>query len=299
MTTRLEALLASAERMAGGDVDHRAEISPAHDEVDALALALNVIVGELSFAAGRVAQAKEEAELRSAQLAAAQSDLVVKERLATLGQLAGGVAHQIRNPLAAIMNATFVLKRHLPLERHAHVDDAVRVIHEEIRHADAIIAGLLDYARVRVPVRRPTAISELVDRVVAATVVAPSIEVERLIAADLPLVDVDPDQLREVLTNLVRNAVEAMADAPDARGRLVIDASIDGEVLRIAVTDDGKGIAPEIARHLFEPLRSTKPFGVGLGLVTAQAFVEAHGGRIVSIPVARGACFELRLPYRR
>lgn len=295
MTARLETLLAAAERMAGGDVDHRAEISAAHDEIDALALALNVIVGELSFAAARVAQAREEAELRSAQLAAAQSDLVVKERLATLGQLAGGVAHQIRNPLAAIMNATFVIKRHLPLERHAHVDDAVRVIHEEIRHADAIIAGLLDYARVRAPVRRPTAIGELIDRVLAATLVTPSIALERRIADDLPLFEVDPDHLREVLTNVIRNAVEAMPDG----GRLRIDADVDGEALRIAVTDDGKGIAPEIAEHLFEPLRSTKPAGVGLGLVTARAFVEAHGGRIASVPIGRGARFEIRLPRPR
>ena len=68
---------------------------------------------------------------------------------------------------------------------------------------------------------------------------------------------------------------------------------------RIAVTDDGKGIAPEIAAHLFEPLRSSKPVGVGLGLVTARAFVEAHGGRIASVPVERGARFEIRLPRER
>lgn len=295
MNARLEALLASAERMAGGDVDHRVGISAAHDELDALALALNVIVGELSFAAARVAQAKEEAELRSAELAAAQSDLVVKERLATLGQLAGGVAHQIRNPLAAIMNATFVLNRHLPTDRHPHVDDAVRVIHEEIRHANAIIAALLDYARVRAPLRRPTAIGELIERVLAATPIAASIAVERRVADDLPLFDVDPDHLREVVTNVVRNAVEAMPDG----GHLVITARVEGEVLLIAVSDNGRGIAPEIAPHLFEPLRSTKPFGVGLGLVTARAFVEAHGGRIACTPLERGACFEIRLPAAR
>lgn len=294
MSTRLEALLGSAERMAGGDVDHRVEISGAHDELDALALALNVVVGELSFAATQLARAKEEAELRSAQLAAAQSDLVVKERLATLGQLAGGVAHQIRNPLAAIMNATFVLKRHLPTDRHAHVDDALRVIHEEIRHADAIITALLDYARVRPPVRRPTVLAELLERVLVATPISPAITVERRIADGLPLFDVDPDHLREVISIVVRNAVEAMPEG----GRVVVDARVEGEMLLIAVTDDGRGIAPEIAAHLFEPLRTTKPFGVGLGLVTARAIVEAHGGRIACAPAPQGACFEIRLPVR-
>jgi signal transduction histidine kinase len=294
MTTedRLEALLASAERMAGGDVEHRAEISPAHDELDALALALNVLVGELSYAALKLERAKHDAEMRSAELAAAQRDLLSKERLAALGQLAGGVAHQIRNPLGAIMNATSVLKRHLPPERHPHVDDAMRVINEEIRHADAIIRGLLDYARTRAVVRRPTSVVQLIELALSGGWVPPAITVELVSDDDIPLLHVDRDQIREVFVNLARNAVEAMPHG----GSLRFEVRAAEESVDVAVSDTGLGILPEVAPHLFEPLRSSKPTGVGLGLVTARAFVEAHGGHLVLVSAAQGACFEVRLP---
>jgi PAS domain S-box-containing protein len=92
---------------------------------------------------------------RTAELAVVQDNLARQERLAMLGQLAGGVAHQIRNPLAAIMNASYVLKRHLSPDQHPNVEDAIRIIHDEVRHANIIITGLLDYARMRTPDRHP------------------------------------------------------------------------------------------------------------------------------------------------
>lgn len=239
--------------------------------------------------------AKDELErrvqLRSAELAEAQESLVRKERLAVLGQLAGGVAHQIRNPLAAIMNATYVLRRHLTTSHHANVDDALRIIHDEVRHANVIITSLLDYARVRSPDRHPTALGEIVERVLAAEVVSDNVLVEKTIE-DVPPLEVDANQIHGALVNLVRNAVEAMPEG----GKLGIELSVrDGEVL-LAVVDSGCGISPARRTHLFEPLQSTKPLGIGLGLVTARTFVEAHGGRIVCVDVPRGARFEIRLP---
>jgi PAS domain S-box-containing protein len=229
---------------------------------------------------------------RTTALAEAQENLVRKERLAVLGQLAGGVAHQIRNPLAAIMNATYVLKRHLSPEQHPNVEDAIRIIHDEVRHANVIITGLLDYARVRTPDRHPTAIVDLVDRVLGADWIPPTIRVERRLARDVPSVDLDADQLHGALFNVIRNAVEAMPDG----GTLSVDLDVDGEAIVIAVSDTGPGISPQVRAHLFEPLHSTKPMGIGLGLVTARTFVEAHGGRIAAVPVREGAKFEIRLP---
>jgi PAS domain S-box-containing protein len=229
---------------------------------------------------------------RTAALAEAQEHLIRQERLAVLGQLAGGVAHQIRNPLAAIMNATYVLKRHVPPGQHPNVEDALRIIHDEVRHANVIITGLLDYARVRTPDRHPTSLAELVDRVLAADWIPPPIRVERVAAVDLPLLEVDADQLNGALTNLVRNAVEAMPDGGTLRVEL---RRVDDQVI-IAVSDTGPGLSPQVRAHLFEPLQSTKPLGIGLGLVTARRFVEAHGGRIVYVDVPEGARFEIRLP---
>lgn len=232
-------------------------------------------------------------ELRTAELAEAQESLVRKERLAVLGQLAGGVAHQIRNPLAAIMNATYVLKRHLSPDQHPNVEDAIRIIHDEVRHANVIITGLLDYARVRTPDRHPASLVEVVERALAADGVPASITVVRAIESVPPVV-IDADQIHGALFNLVRNAVEAMPDG----GTLAVELREEDDQILLAVTDSGQGVSPQVRAHLFEPLHSTKPMGIGLGLVTARTFIEAHGGRITHGDVARGARFEIRLPLR-
>jgi PAS domain S-box-containing protein len=229
---------------------------------------------------------------RSVELAEAQESLVRKERLAVLGQLAGGVAHQIRNPLAAIMNAAYVLKRHLQPEQHPNVDDAIRIIHDEVRHANVIITGLLDYARVRTPDRQSTSLVELLERVFSADWIPSNVRITRKLARDVPPIEVDSDQLHGALFNVVRNAVEAMPDG----GTLEVDLHLEDDWIVIVVTDSGPGISPQVRAHLFEPLHSTKPMGIGLGLVTARTFVEAHGGRIASLPIPRGARFEIRLP---
>ena len=231
--------------------------------------------------------------LRTAELAEAQENLVRKERLAVLGQLAGGVAHQIRNPLAAIMNATYVLKRHLSPEQHPNVDDAIRIIHDEVRHANVIITGLLDYARVRTPDRHPASLVEVVERALAAEGIPSSIVVERAIER-VPLVVIDADQIHGAFYNLVRNAVEAMPEG----GTLHVELRTDDDQILVAVTDSGPGVSPQVRAHLFEPLHSTKPMGIGLGLVTARTFVEAHGGHIKHRDVETGARFEIRLPIR-
>lgn len=228
---------------------------------------------------------------RTAELAEAQENLVRKERLAVLGQLAGGVAHQIRNPLAAIMNATYVLRRHLPRDQHPNVEDALRIIHDAVRHANVIITGLLDYARVRTPDRQPTSLVELVERVLGSDWMPSNLRVERAFEP-VPLLDIDADQLHGAVFNLVRNAVEAMGDG----GTLRIEIRVDREHVLLVVADSGPGISPNVRPHLFEPLRSTKPLGVGLGLVTARTFVEAHGGRIRLADSPSGARFEIRLP---
>lgn len=233
--------------------------------------------------------------LRTTELAEAQENLVRKERLAVLGQLAGGVAHQIRNPLAAIMNATYVLKRHLLPEQHVNVDDAIRIIHDEVRHANVIITGLLDYARVRTPDRHPASMGEVLDRVLAAEWIPDTVKVERAIE-DVPAVDVDADQLHGAIINVVRNAVEAMPDGGTLYVAMRVASGAEGRHIVVSVGDTGPGISPQVRAHLFEPLHSTKPMGVGLGLVTARTFIEAHGGRIAHVDVPKGARFEIRLP---
>jgi len=229
---------------------------------------------------------------RTAALEEAQRELLRKERLAVLGQLAGGLAHQIRNPLGAIANATALLRRAMADLRRPELDAALDIIHEEVFRADRTITGLLDFTRVRPPEPRPIAVKELVDRALEGEVLPPSIA----LTIDVPVgltVAVDATQVQGALSNLVRNAIEAMPKG----GRLGIHAATRGDVVAIEIRDTGPGLAPEVEGRVFEPLVTTKTLGIGLGLSTARTLVEGQGGTIVyaSLP-GQGTVFEIRLP---
>jgi PAS domain S-box-containing protein len=229
---------------------------------------------------------------RTSALEAAQHDLVRKERLAVLGQLAGGIAHQIRNPLGSIKNAAYVIDRHLPGARDDDLRTALRVIFDEVDRANRIITDLLDYARMREPVRRPTPVLALFERALAASQVPDKIAVT--VRADgCPDVLVDPGQVEGALFNLIRNAAEAMPEG----GELVLDARSNGDVAVLGVRDTGKGVPRQQQAHLFEPLYTTKLLGLGLGLVTARTLIEGQGGSIVCSETGpQGTRFEVRLP---
>jgi PAS domain S-box-containing protein len=268
-------------RDASGDVTHLVGI--VHD------------ITRLKAAEEALRLANEQLELRvrerTAALQAAQSELVRKERLAVLGQLAGGLAHQIRNPLGAIANAAYVLQRTVtaPSEDSAY---AISIILEEAWQANRIISDLIDYARVRPPERRDVPVREIVERALTAQPVPGHVRVT-LELPDEPLASVDPDQVRGALENLICNAVEAMPEGGDLR----ISAAPEGGMIRLGIADTGAGISPEMQEKLFEPLVTTKPLGLGLGLTTTRALIENQGGKITceSMP-GRGTRFDVTLP---
>jgi PAS domain S-box-containing protein len=235
-------------------------------------------------------------EERTAELAAAQAALVQKEKLAVLGQLAGGVAHQIRNPLAAILNASYVLARRLDGEQHEDVREALAIIQDEVRQSNAIITGLLDFARVPPPNRQRSDLLSLVERVLKADEVPAHVTVERDFPREPVLIDADAEQLVAALSNLVRNAIEAM---DSNRGRLRITVEADALGATVVVRDSGPGIAPHVRARLFEPLLTTKPTGIGLGLVTTRTLIAGHGGTLEAPETEEGGCFVVRLPRRR
>ena len=231
---------------------------------------------------------------RTMALEAAQSELVRKERLAVLGQLAGGLAHQIRNPLGTIANATSILKNLLRTSGVENVTRAIGIIDEETWEANRIITDLLDFARVRPPRTAAIDVPELLETVLRSQGVPSNVEVV-IDAADLPEASIDVDQVRDALENLVRNALEAMPDG----GRLTLEARRHEDGVAVRVSDTGGGIPPEVQARLFEPLVTSKPTGMGLGLPTAKALIENQRGTLRSCPSERGACFEILLPTAR
>ncbi len=242
---------------------------------------------------------EERVRERTRALSAAQEDLVRKERLAVLGSLAGGVAHQIRNPLASIKTAAHVLRGLTcqgPEPPENPIAETVAIIQEEVGRANRIVTDLIDYARVREPDKRRIKAAFLVEQALGAFATSTAMHVERHVDEQLDVV-VDPEQVQGALGNIVRNAVEA-ACANGANGTLRVSSRREGEMLVIRISDSGPGVATAIRAHLFEPLFTTKTSGLGLGLVTARTLVECQGGRVELSPGSEigGATFDVFLP---
>ena len=258
-------------------------------------------------------------------LVKAQQQLIRKEKLAILGQLAGVVGHEIRNPLGVMNNAVYFLKTVM-----TDADDTVKeyldIIKQEIDNSQRIIADLLDFARTKTPQIVPVTVNTLVTQALGKCTIPENIDVQMDIPDTLPEVKVDPFQMGQVLQNLITNAVQAMPSGgvlriaarqltgvrdqgPGFRNREgVIEGALaaprspapDPCFVEITVSDTGEGISPENMEKLFQPLFTTKTKGIGLGLTMCKNLTEANGGRIeVKSELGRGATFILALPLGR
>jgi len=238
----------------------------------------------------RVLVALEE---KTRELEAAQEELVRKERLAILGQLAGGVSHELRNPLGVMKNSVYYLKMVLPEDER--VRKHLGIMEREVTTATRIVTDLLDIARTKPPSQAPTDLSELVREVLDRTPLAENVEVVARLAPDLPPVAVDALQVQQVLGNLITNGAQAMPEG----GTLTIETARAEGGARVAVSDTGVGIAPENLEKIFQPLFTTKAKGIGLGLAVAQGLAEANGGTIsVESAVGRGSRFLVVFPQK-
>ena len=231
-------------------------------------------------------RAQEALQEKTRALEAAQEELVRRERLATLGQLAGGVSHELRNPLGVIKNSVYYLKMVLPEEEGLRKHLAI--LEREVATATRIISGMLDFARTTPPTRAATDINRLVRDGLERLMAPDSVHIERDLAEGLPPLMVDADQVRLVLDNLLSNAMQAM---PDGGVLTVRTRSVGGRV-EISVEDTGVGIAPEHLERIFEPLFTTKSKGIGLGLSLAKRLAEANDGTIrAESAIGRGTRF--------
>jgi len=235
---------------------------------------------------------EEMVEERTQELRDAQEQLIRREKLVILGQLAGGVGHELRNPLGVISNAVYFLQTVLT-DADESTKESLEMISEEVRNSTKIISGLLDFSRTRLPDREEVAVSELVAEVLKKRPPLENVEVITEIAPDLPPVFVDPQQTGQVLGNLVTNAYQAMKEG----GNLTISAQAERGQVSLSVADTGCGIPPENMAKLFEPLFTTRTRGIGLGLAVSKSLVEANGGSIEVISeVEKGSTFTVRLP---
>ncbi|MDO9034610.1 MAG: PAS domain S-box protein [Methanoregula sp.] len=230
---------------------------------------------------------------RTKELREAQEQLVIKEKLAVLGKLAGGVGHELRNPLGAIKNAAYFLN--MVLENpEPDVKETLEIMNKEITRSEDILSSLLDFARPTVLTPRKVRINDVINEAVTRNPIPENIKVVRNPDDTLPVIMADPDKLLQVFTNLVTNACQAMPGG----GSLTLQSALSGESrVSVSVTDTGVGISEENMKRIFEPLFSTKAKGIGLGLVVTKAIVEAHNGSIdIRSEAGKGTTFTVTLP---
>ncbi len=267
VTRPVATLQRGAERLAGGDLDTRIDVS-SPDEFGALARQFNAMTASL----------KEH-----------QDALVRSEKLAGIGRLAAGVAHEINNPLGVILGYTRLLRK----KAQGAAADDLAIIEEETLRCQEIVEGLLDLSRTPRLAVQPLELRELCEDVVARLAESRQLDGVEVRVEGRARAAGDARRLRQVLLNLVKNGAEAAGPG----GRVDVRVSDSGAVAEVAVSDSGGGIDPAARDRLFEPFFTTKPRGTGLGLAVSRAIAQAHGGDIdAGASPAGGARFALRLP---
>jgi two-component system sensor histidine kinase HydH len=213
------------------------------------------------------------------------------ERLATFGQMAASIGHELRNPLGVIESSLFLLRGRVQSDDRA--TKQVDRIGQQVEIASGIITGLLGLIRDKPLVREPLQIDRVIEDALALVTRAPGVQIQSSGLLGFPPLHGDPAQLRQVFVNLIDNAVQA---ATPVGAQVQIAAVVEGTSLAISVEDGGPGVSPEIGARLFEPLITSKPNGTGLGLSFALRIVERHHGTLCYEPRERGARFVVRLP---
>jgi signal transduction histidine kinase len=264
------------------------------------AMLVNPFVSENRRQARRYRRLAEELAETNRRLEQAQEEARRSERLAALGQLTAGLAHEIRNPLAVIKGSAETLTRRLE-SADPLTTELAGYISSEVNRLNTVVTRFLNFARPLKLERRPTQIPPLLDRalkVAGERWPEAEVEVTQEYSENLPEMIVDPDLCEQAFVNLVLNAYEAMADTGGRLTVRVAAANSDGRRgVEVGIEDTGPGIPSELREQVFNPFFTTKKEGVGLGLSLVSKIVDDHRGWIrISSEPGKGACFRLFLP---
>jgi signal transduction histidine kinase len=224
-----------------------------------------------------------------------QDELARTERLAAIGQLTATVSHELRNPLGTLMSSVAILKR--STRPDTAIDGEFDRVQRNIRRCVRIIDDLLEFSRRPNVAMAPLALDAwLCEQAADLSALAP-VRLELDLSCDR-MIEADGERLRQVLINLVQNGMQAVLErAPASGGRVLVSTRCLGDEVLLRVVDDGIGMRDEVKSRLFEPLYSTKPFGLGLGLALVRRIVERHGGQLAIESQPNDGCMvEIRLP---
>jgi two-component system sensor histidine kinase HydH len=280
---------------------NRFQIEP--DQVRAIALRLlflavagnlvNALAGALRIQNARYRAVAEQLAEANLHLSEAEAAMRRSERLAALGQLSAGLAHEIRNPLGTIKASAEMLTRYVPADNPL-AQEMAGFISTEVDRTNSLVTRFLDFAKPLAPQREPADLSQIIDRAIAAVERDNTqVTLYRNYSPDLPKLPLDPNLMQQVFYNLILNAAQASPQG----GSVTIKTKSLPEGAEVSIIDRGTGIAPANLETIFNPFFTTKPTGVGLGLPIVQKIIDEHGGRLtVHSEEGQGSTFRVYLP---
>jgi two-component system NtrC family sensor kinase len=293
----LKTLEGVARLIADGDYTREVTVK-APEEVEHLAGSINQMAKKLEEERRDLeewaATLERKVQERTDQIKNIDAQLFRSEKLASLGKLAAGVAHEINNPLTGILTNSSLLLEDLE-EADPRREDVDVIVKETIRCRE-IVKRLLDFAKQTKPQKRLTNVNELIDNIILLVRNQTSfrnIDIQRHLAPELPEIFADPDQIQQVFINIILNAADAMGKG----GKLVIRSQLTGNSIMVSFADTGPGISEANRERIFDPFFTTKEHGTGLGLSISYGIIEQHGGTIrVESNVGKGSTFSVELP---
>jgi two-component system NtrC family sensor kinase len=299
VTRPVRALVEGTRKIAEGDLNYSIPLKSA-DEIGQLASSFNQMTSDLKRADDKLIDwgktLEQKVQQRTKELRLAENQLFQSEKLASLGKLAAGVAHEINSPLTGVLTYSSLLLRE---KKDADPEkEDLEVIVNETNRCKRIVKGLLDFARQTEPDKALSDINEVIEKsidLIAHQASIQSIKIEKKVKPDIPRIMIDRGQIQQVFINILLNAIEAMPQG----GTLTISSVIQDQMLAIGFADTGAGIPEENLRKIFDPFFTTKKQGrgTGLGLSVSYGIIERHRGRLeVKSKVGKGTTFTIRLP---
>ena len=309
ITQPIRMLKDAADRLGKGQFEDMPEVVTTNDEIGDLAQTFLGMSESLKEKTGELIHAKQELEkftkflekrvdARTRELKAAQDELIKKERLAAIGQMAAVVGHEIRNPLAVINNSIYFIKTKLSTgqEPDPKIAKHIKIIESEIQQANGIINEILTYSRQRELQPERVQVNHWLEELLSVYPFPPHIELVTAFDPADPALEIDKTEMQQSVRNLIGNGIEVMP--PPKGGKITIRTRVsEPGWCEITIGDSGAGIPPDVLDKIFAPFFTTKARGTGLGLAVVRKVVDRHKGRIdVESQVGVGTTFKLYLP---
>lgn len=291
-------LVKGTKCVAGGDLSYKVELK-SEDEIGELASAFNRMTDELNKITQNYLNLtktlEDKVKEKTEELHAAQEKLIQSEKLTALGKLSAAIAHEVNNPLTSILLNGYLLAEKIGSKEKCK--DNLNLIIEETMRCSNIIKGLLEFARQSIPEKRVTDINDLIEKTLPlfqSQAILNKVNFIKQLDKNVPMILVDPDKMKQVIINVILNAIEAMPQGGD----LTIITSADNSEVKVIIGDTGVGILQDCLNKIFDPFFTTKGAkGTGLGLSVSYGIIQQHNGTIdIESEVGKGTTVIIKLP---